>query len=239
MKKIAKHIPIVILHGWKKSGQDYHELANLLMTEGYRVFSPDMPGFGKTPLPKKSMFLSDYVAFVKQYLKEKKLQKIIFIGHSFGGRVATKFTVSYPNLVEKLILTGSPLIKRPLSFKKKIISSLSKIGKRILFFTPAKNSDSARKIIYQLLGEWDYYKSNELSQTFKNIVQEDLSNLLSQIKTPTLIIWGAKDTFVPILDAKEIAQKISGATLVILPSETHKLPYEHPHAFFTKIVKFL
>lgn len=234
-----KKTPILILHGWKKRGADYNELAGMLEKEGYTVFAPDMPGFGITKLTKESMFLSDYVTFVKQYLNEKNIKKVIIIGHSFGGRVGAKFTVTYPEMVEKLILTGSPLIKHPLSFKKKIISSLSKIGKQILFFTPAKNSDSARKIIYRMLGEWDYYKSNELSQTFKNVVQEDLSNILSHIHVPTLIIWGEKDTFVPIADAKEIGQKISGALVIVLPNATHKVPYEDPHVFFTEVAKFL
>ncbi|HXS14760.1 MAG TPA: alpha/beta fold hydrolase, partial [Candidatus Saccharimonadales bacterium] len=91
--------PIVILHGWQKSGKDYAEIQKIFEKEGYIVFSPDMPGFGSEKLAKEAMSVDDYVDFIEAFLQKKKLNKIILIGHSFGGRVGAKFAAKYPEKV--------------------------------------------------------------------------------------------------------------------------------------------
>src|SRR5258708_1321660 len=200
-------MPIVILHGWRKRGKDYDVLKKILEQDGFSVDAPDMPGFGSEPLGKKVMRIDDYVAFIYDFLQKKKYKKVILIGHSFGGRVAAKFAYRYPEIVQKLIITGSPLIKRKLTTKKQIISSLAKTGKKILAVLPENYSDMFRKILYRSLGEWDYYKSGNLRETFLHVINEDISPVLSKISIPALLVWGENETFVPVVDGKEISQR--------------------------------
>lgn len=227
---------IIILHGWGITGNKYHEVQHLLEKKGYQVFAPDMPGFGKEKLGKKVMNVDDYVKFVHEFLQEKKIKKAILLGHSFGGRVAAKFSAKYPGLVEKLILTGAPLIKKPLPPHKQLISTLVKNGK---VFIPHPFESFMKKGIYKLLGEWDYYKAGSLKKTLQNVLAEDISPILSQISVPTLLIWGNDDTFVPVTIGREISQRIQKAFFVNIPGATHKLPYENSSVFTKEIVKFL
>lgn len=230
----TKKEPIIILHGWGISGQKYSELENLLKKSGFKVYSPDLPGFGLEPL-KKDMFLNDYVEFIFNFVKKTKLSKIVLIGHSFGGRVATKFAIVYPVLVSKLILTGAPLIKKPLSSKRKAAFVVSKIGKKIV---PQFMFNLSRKVLYRSIGEWDYYKSGQLSKTLQNILAEDLKDLLPEIKIPTLIVWAKNDNFVPISIGREIAELIKGSKFELLEG-THKLPYDDPKVFYKAILPFI
>src|SRR5581483_1422425 len=225
--------PILILHGWGTSGKKYNELQKLLEAKKFKVFSPDLPGFGSESL-KKDMTLSDYAEFVRSYLKKKRIEKPIIIAHSFGSRVAAKLAVESPDFIHKLVITGSPLIRQPLSVRKKVFSLVARIGKGI---TPSFARESLRKVLYRGVGEVDYLKAGKLSETFKNVVNEDLKNILHKISAPTLIVWGKNDTFVPLRVGKNIAEKIKSSTLKVVDG-THKLPYENPKLFFETIFPF-
>lgn len=229
---------IVILHGWGKSGKDYKGIQTIFEKNGYTVFSPDMPGFGNMQLT-RTMTLDDYVEFVCEYLAEHKIKKTIFIGHSFGGRVAAKLTVQHPEVVEKLILTGAPLIKQPLSVKKQIVAAVVKPARKIADGLPLSIQHFLTKSVYRAIGEWDYYKAGPLKETFKNIIQEDLKEYLSKITVPTHIVWGEKDTFVPLSVGRQIAQSIPSATLHSISGASHKLPYENPTFFAAEVLTFL
>jgi pimeloyl-ACP methyl ester carboxylesterase len=226
---------IVILHGWRLTGSRYKDIQTIFEKKGYTVFSPDLPGSGDVPLQKEVMHIDDYIVYVLKFLEQHKLKKIILIGHSFGGRVSAKLTAQHADVIEKLILTGAPLIKQKLSFKKRILTVFAKSIKKIV----GKN-DMMRKILYSFLGEWDYYKAPQnIRETFKAIIAEDISPHLPFITVPTLVLWGENDTFVSTDIGKQIAQRIKNAKYVAIPGGSHKLPYEQPEIFAEKVLEFI
>ena len=231
--------PIVILHGWGLSGIRYHELQKLLEKSGYIVYAPDFPGFGKVKLLKPVMDLDDYVAYIREFLKKKKISEVIFIGHSFGGRVATKFAYTYPERVKMLILTGAPVIREPLSLKKKIIGVIARTGKKILSYSPIKVVEFLSWFAYRIIGEWDYFKAGEMRPTFIKIINEDLSSILPFINQKTLLLWGEYDTFVPAAIGKKAVHHMPHAVYQEIPFATHKLPYEHPKEFANEVINFI
>lgn len=228
---------ILILHGWGISGEKYKDLKKRLQDSGFNVLTPDLPGFGKEKLTRQKMTLDDYVNFVDEYIKKHNLSKVILLGHSFGGRIAAKFTVKFPEKVTSLILTGAPLIRESLTLKKKIAKVFAKLGKTAATPLPVSFQQALRKILYVGIGEMDYYKAGNRKETLISILSENLEGLLPKIKVPTYIIWGEKDSFTTLKTGKKISDKISGAKLFVLPSEGHKVPYENPSLFAKTIIK--
>lgn len=229
---------IVLLHGWKVPGDRYKKLTEILEKKDYRVLVPDMPGFNGIPLTKEIMTLDDYVTHLKELLKKESVERSVFVGHSFGGRVAAKFAYRYPSFVDKLILSGAPLINKK-SLKKIFAHAAAVTGKKTVSFLPSEAQDVLRKLLYRSLGEWDYYKAGDLQKTFVSIINENLSPILPQINVPTLLIWGEKDTFVPVSVGREIVSKIPGAIIAVLPHESHKVPYENPEKFAQNVLSFI
>lgn len=229
-----KKLPVIILHGWGLRGEKYLGLCKILKNEGYEVFAPDLPGFGSEPLVSKDMKLDDYVSFVKEFLKKEKISKCVLIGHSFGGRVALKFAWKYPDLVSHLILTGTPIV-RNMSFSKKTVRLIAKVGYTPLKILPESGRDFFRKCLYKTIGEWDYYKSGNLKEVFKNIINEDLVQYIQEEKNPTLLIWGENDTFTPASDIKKIQKYNPAVDAKIVPNTTHALPYQEPELFYQNI----
>jgi len=230
--------PIVILHGWGCTGKKYEAIQKLFEKEGYSVYSPDFPGFGEEKLIKPAMNLDDYVAFLYEYLQKNQLKKVYVVAHSFGGRVVSKFIAKHPGIVEKLVITGSPLIKKDLPFHKRAIQKVVSSGKKLTRRMPSPIFERSRWLLYRLLGEYDYYRSQNLRDTFVQIVTEDVSPNLPFITIPTLIIWGEEDTMVPVSLAKEIQAKIQDSRLVVMKHVGHKAPYAAPDIFAKYVLRF-
>lgn len=230
---------IVILHGWMLYGSRYSAIQKIFEAKSYKVYAPDLPGFGEEPMMKEIMTIDDYILFLKHFLDRNKLEKIVLIGHSFGGRVASKFAFIYPDRVDKLILTGSPLIRHKLKFRKKVISYIGMSAKYIFKFLPSYAGRFFRKIQYRLIGEWDYYKAGKMSSTFREIIAENYNSVLPKIEVPTLVIWGELDTFVSFKDGEKIAEIIPNAKFEMIRNSGHKLPYEKPENFAESVLRFI
>lgn len=234
---------ILLLHGWGISHKKYNELISIFEKKGFIVFSPDFPGFGDEKLTKESFTLSDYAAFVDKYIKKNNISDCIIIAHSFGGRVLVKYLSEYQNpSIKALVCSGTPLIRQNLPLKKIIISKAVKLVNNISLHLPSvlrsMFEKPVRKIIYRLLGEWDYYKAGNMRETFKNVIGESFDTSLKKIHIPTLLLWGKNDTFIPLSVCNKIHTQIEKSEIKII-NGTHRLPYERPNAFAENTLMFL
>lgn len=229
---------IIILHGWGLRGAVYNELILLLKQQEYQVYAPDLPGFGSEPIVSTSMNLDDYVDFLSDFIKKNHILTPIFIGHSFGGRVAIKYAFRYPQNISKLILTGVPVITNK-SFFKKIAYLSAILGGKVFKMAPLRTREFFRKLLYFSIGEWDYYKAGSLKQVFKNIIGEDLVRYLKEIRIPMLLVWGENDRITPLYNINKIQKIMPWVKSIIVKNSGHKLPYENPPTFFNAIKSFL
>lgn len=241
------NIPIILLHGWGVDSDKYTTTTSqlFLQTTNYKlqpvIFVPDLPGFGKSDNPPKAWGVGDYAEWLKNYAMAINLSSFVLIGHSFGGRVAIKFAAKYPGKLKALILTGAAGIKHPPTLKQKIFYALAKTGKKF-FSLPLLDylRKSAQKLLYKAAQEKDYYQAEGvMKEIFKKVIAEDLAPYLDKIKTPTLLVWGAKDKSTPLEDGKLINKKINGSILKIIGSADHRLPYQNPQEFAKIVFEFI
>lgn len=236
-----KQRTVLILHGWNLSGARFAPLAVELKKMGYQVFAPDFPGFGKELAPNNPWHVVDYAAFLKKYIKKHKITNPILIGHSFGGRVALKFVELYPNDAHALVLTGTPGFSPIPSKKLLFFLIISKIG-GIFFALPVLNilADRARKFLYYIAGAKEFLRAEgPMRQTFKYIVQDDLVGSMTSVRIPCLLVWGERDSIVPLSIASRMSETIPGAKLNIISEEGHGVPFEEPGKFASYIKEFL
>ena len=223
---------IYILHGWTQDITKWELCVNLLKSAGYKVKLLTIPGL--TEKLDKPWNLDNYVQWFKHQVADDR--KILVVAHSFGGRVAIRFDVKNPNVIQKLVLIDSAGI-RPRTYsaivKRMSFKALAKIGKRIT------QNPKARKVLYQLAGERDYYKANTvLAQTMSNIVEEDQQAEIPFVKAHTLILWGSHDTITPLSDGRLMSKMITGSTMKIINDAKHSPHYTHPEEVVDHILKF-
>ena len=224
---------IIILHGWISSKETfsfstikYRNLIGELERNGYAVFVPDLPGFGSARMPDRPLTLSDYAGSVYDYLRRQGNKKVVLLGHSFGGRVALKFSQLHPECTKALIISGTPGYS-PVGKCKLLISTIvSKFGSRALnipLFSAYR--ESVRDWFYWLVGARDFYRAQGvMRQTFKNIVQEDLVGAMRSVRIPCLLLWGEYDSIVPVGIGQKMHKTIRGSVFQSIRGAEHSAP---------------
>jgi len=95
---------VLLLHGKNFNGFYWKRVIESLTREGYRVIVPDQVGWGKSDRPDIHYSFHNLAANTKQLLDSLGIRKVMVVGHSMGGMLATRFALLYPQLVEKLVL---------------------------------------------------------------------------------------------------------------------------------------
>jgi len=240
--KVAGKGPVLlILHGWGGSSDSWQKVIDILEKENIKLIVPDFPGFGKSKTPPQAWSVQNFVEWLKEFLENLKIDKFFLLGHSFGGRVAIKFAVNFPEKLKALILVNSAGIKPKWGPKETLIFYLALLGNAIF----AKNflkrfKDKARNIFYRFFRDRDYGKAKEeMKETMKKVIEEDLFPLLPQIRVKTFILWGEKDNVVPLKYGKMMKEKIENSELIIFPNVRHSPHLEIPEKFSEKIIEIL
>lgn len=226
---------IIILHGWGRGSISWLKVKEILENQGLKVLVPDLPGFGRNPLPRNPWSIDNYVEWIKQHVEVRGeiAEQFFLLGHSFGGRIAIKFAIKYPEKLAGLILASAAGITKRKSLKNFIFLVLAKIGK--LFF----RQRLFKRIIYKLAGSRDYMLAGGIMQeTMKRVINEDLKPYLSKISVRTLVVWGKNDKETPIADAYLINKAIPGSKLEIIDGVGHRINFEAPEILVQKIKEF-
>ena len=213
---------IVLLHGWGQNIEMMDPIGKRLQKDFY-ITIIDLPGFGKSSEPTYGYTVYDYFEIVDELLRKLKIKNPIMIGHSFGGRISIIYAAKKG--VEKLVLLASPF-KRSVkknTFKIKLLKFLKKVA-------VVKELESYMKT---KIGSRDYRNATPIMRLILvNTVNEDLTEYLKQIESPTLLIWGDLDTEAPLEDAKYAETIMKDAGLIIYQGATH-------YAYLNEVINVL
>lgn len=222
---------ILLLHGWGSNIKLFDNMINHL-SNSHKVYALDMPGFGESEEPKEAWDVDKYVDFVINFIESMNISTLSILGHSFGGRVIIKM-VNRENLtfnVDKLILVDSAGIKPIMQNKKTFKGTMYKFLKSVVsikfmkkIFPNALNSLKCK------FGSEDYRNATPIMRdTLVKVVNEDLKELLPNIKQSTLLIWGDKDEATPISDAHTMNELIQDSGIVTVENAGHYSFLENP-----------
>ncbi len=96
---------VLLLHGKNFCGAYWGQTAKRLSDNGFRVIIPDQIGFGKSSKPATLQYSFQLLAQnTRAILDTLHIEKVAILGHSMGGMIATRFTLMFPERVEKFIL---------------------------------------------------------------------------------------------------------------------------------------
>ena len=164
---------ILVLHGWGGSKKSWKEWVKCFDDKKYKIFVPDLPGFGGEKAPERPWYVHDYADWVRKYMKKHHLVRPVVVAHSFGARIAIKMCSSDKNVFSRLFLVGAAGIKRPPGMKVKILKGMAKAGKFILgIFKLQSVQTFFRKVVYKAAGTHDYETAHgTMKQTFIKLLE--------------------------------------------------------------------
>ena len=231
---------VILLHGWGCNLTTVRSIASCL-EDGMRVISVDLPGHGKSDEPNDVWGTDAFANLILKLSQQLNLQKPSLIGHSFGGRTSIAVAAnSCERNLTKIVLVDSAGItpKRSLKYYYKVYSfkSMKKLALALL------GEDKGKKYIERKLqkkGSSDYQNASpKMRAVMSKCINEDLRRKMPEIKYPTLLIWGEKDTATPLSDAKIMEKAIPDAGLVSFPNCGHYSFLDNPLGFRAVIREF-
>ena len=228
---------IIILHGWGANIQTVLPIVNILK-DRFKVHAIDLPGFGESKEPMQPIDSFEYANIVKAYMDKMKIKRVILIGHSFGGKLSIILGKKYPEMIEKIVLVNSAglIPKRGAKYYIKVygFKTMRFIYKNLFFWI---KDDIKLESFYKRFGSRDYKDSSGvMRKILVTVVNENLLPLLGDIKAPTLLIWGDKDTSTPLYMGKIMEKNIKDSGLVILEGTGH-YSYLDDYQKFTVILR--
>ena len=234
-------IPVLLLHGWGSSFDVYKGITEALC-DRCRLVAVNFPGCGNSDTMKEPWKLEDYCDFVLKFMKAVNLENPIMMGHSHGGRVTLKMAAEGMVEPAKIVLLDSAGLIPKKTARQKFRAKSFKIIKRVLTLPVIKNySEGLLDKARRHYGSADYNAAPEvLRKTLVSLVNTDLRDIISNIKCPTLLIWGDNDTATPLADAKIIESLIPDAGLCVLEGTGHYSFCEKPyqaHAILRSFIK--
>ncbi|CAI8872249.1 alpha/beta fold hydrolase [Chryseobacterium sp. IT-36CA2] len=246
-------IPLVLLPGLGGSMDDWDPAVTDGLAGKYKVIIFDNKGVasskGTTPNTVQAM-ADDAVDFIKAL----NLNKVNIMGFSMGGFIAQRIVLTNPALINKVILTGTgPQGAIGLSNLPNIIAGTAGLSPEAAFlkfgFTESAQSTAEGKASFARVQLRMVDRDLPLNDAASNSqftavlswAQADANALteIKQIKNPVLIVHGENDLPVSVQNAKNMAQNLDHAELVIFPDSGHASFYQYHNAFVGKAIEFL
>jgi pimeloyl-ACP methyl ester carboxylesterase len=243
---------IVLIHG---TGASLHTWQGWLpeLQKSFRVIRMDLPAFGLTgPAPDRNYSIENYVKFLENFFAALGIKQVNLVGNSLGGHIAWRYTAAHPDDVFKLILIDSAGLPRmgdiPLPIRlarKPVFSTVAKylsprfLIKRTLkdvYFDPNKVTEDLINRYHTLAlraGNRQAFVDRALQ-----LVEGD-GTLLRKIGSPTLILWGRHDRWIPVEQAENFRKKLLLPQTVIYENAGHLPQEELPAESLADALKFL
>lgn len=228
--------PLVLLHGLFGALSNFRDLIEYFRQHN-RVIVPMLPLLDMDILHTSVGGLAKYV---HKFLEARDLKEVHLLGNSLGGHVALVHTLKHPERVKSLILTGSSGL-----FENGMGDSYPKRGDReyirkkteLTFYDPKMATEELVDEVYSITN--NRMKAIKIIALAKSAIRNNLGEELSQIKQPTLLVWGQNDTITPPFVAKEFNKLIPNSELHFIDKCGHAPMMEVPGEFNAILHKFL
>ena len=228
--------PLVLLHGLFGALSNFRDLIEYFR-QHYKVVVPMLPLLEMDILHTSVGGLAKYV---HKFLEARDLNNVHLLGNSLGGHVGLVHTLKHPERIKSLILTGSSgLFENGMgdSYPKRGDKEYIRKKTALTFYDPAMATEELVDEVYSITN--NRMKAIKIIALAKSAIRNNLGEELSQIKQPTLLVWGNNDTITPPFVAKEFNKLIPNSELHFIDHCGHAPMMEVPDEFNRILHKFL
>ncbi len=227
---------LILLHGLMGALSNWTDVVNEFKKE-YRVIIPLLPLYD---FPLLTTGVKSLAKFVHKFVKYKKLKNFTVLGNSLGGHVGLIYTLSHPEEVKSLVLTGSSGLYENAfggSFPRRESYDFIKEKVEFTFYDPATATKELVDEVYQIVN--DRIKVIKILAMAKSAIRHNMSKDIHMIKVPVCLIWGRDDKITPPEVAVEFHQLLPDSELNWVDKCGHAPMMERPVEFNAHLKKFL
>ena len=238
----GKGEPLIIVHGGATGASAW--MKNIIVLgKKYKIYIPDLPGFGSSQSMTGSYHMTEMVDFIDGFARSLGLQSFYLVGHSFGGGVALHYTLKYPRKIRKLVLVSSLCLGKEIAWWIRLFSTpvlRQSMGKAAIGIF------KGIKYIARFFGPWEIVEpvsktSIQIGSCIATLTEQTI-NLLSQLPhvvVPTMVMWGSRDPIVPFTHAYTAAELIPDCQVRVFENCGHSVYRDRLREFSNALAGFL
>jgi pimeloyl-ACP methyl ester carboxylesterase len=251
---------LLLIHGIAGSSAAWREVMPTL-AERYTVIAPDLIGHGHSAKPLGDYSLGAYASGMRDLLGALGVERATVVGQSFGGGVALQLAYQHPECCERLVLVDSGGLGREVSWMLRFMTLPgSEYLMPVIFpsFVRRRGNELSRQLhargvrMGRIAEMWNAYASLTESanrpafvRTLRAVIDPGgqtvsaSDRLYLAAPLPTLIVWGAQDTIIPVAHALAAHEAIPHSRLEIIAEAGHFPHVETPERFLEVLLDFL
>ena len=265
-KTIGEGEPLVIVHGGPVMDHSYLLPHLEELAKDYQLILYDQRACGRASVEVQvaTMNLDGFVEDIEQIRQALKLEKINLLGHSWGGLLAMKYGIKYPENLNHLILSNSiaPSVADWQLEGGRVserATNKDRQDRQAIMESGALQSENPSKAIEKLLRisfRPQMYDTTNLSKLNLYVPQDymqrsqvfgllgpDLANFnlysdLKKVTCPTLVVYGSEEPATS-LHAQKMTDSFSNGQLSIIQKSGHFPFVENQKQFFAAVQSFL
>jgi len=233
---------VVLVHGLGGRAEDWRNLAPYIAKAGFRVYLPDLIGYGRSQKPRDfSYSVHDEAQVVSGFLDALRLQQVDLGGWSMGGAIVQHIAADHPERVRRLMLFDSAgLFVLPAwdtgLFTPSNPAQLDQLDALLMPHPPNVPGFVARDILrVSDHRAWIIHRALDTMLTG----QDATDKLLPQLKMPVLILWGGEDKITPPSLGETMHQILPQSEFDVIPGCGHLAPGQCAPQMAPMVVQFL
>jgi len=233
---------VVLVHGLGGRAEDWRELAPYLAKAGYRVYLPDLIGYGRSEKPTDfSYSVHDETDVVVGFLDALGLKQVDLGGWSMGGAIVQHVAADHPQRVRRLMLFDSAglfvLPKWDINlFTPTSAEQVDQLVDLLMPHPPKVPGFVARDILRVSDDRaWIIHRALATMLTGRDATDK----LLPQLKMPVLILWGGGDKITPVTQGEMLHQLLPQSKFHVIPGCGHLAPGKCAAQMAPKVIEFV
>jgi pimeloyl-ACP methyl ester carboxylesterase len=254
---------ILLIHGIGDNSTTWDTVQSKL-AQRFTVIAPDLLGHGKSDKPRADYSVAAYANGMRDLLSVLDIEQVTVVGHSLGGGVAMQFAYQFPQLVERLILVGAGGVTKDVNIALRIASvpmgsealallrlpmvlpALQVIGRvgGALFGSTGVGRDLP-EVVRILADLPEPTASSAFARTLRAVVdwRGQVVTMLDRCylteSVPVQLIWGSRDSVIPVEHAKMAHSAMPGSQLEVFEGSGHFPFHDDPDRFVELVEKFI
>ncbi|MFO7742573.1 MAG: alpha/beta hydrolase [Anaerolineae bacterium] len=239
--------PVILLHGWLESWDHWRATMESLASN-HRAYALDFWGFGDSGKQGVGYAVQDYIQMVNQFMERLGIWSASVLGHSMGGTVSLGLALEHPHRVERVAVVGSPVQGEGLAVFLRLAAR--RFVAELAYRLPGALPLGVRIFSPLLARDWrTWYRmfERDLSRTtlesfhlsIASLYKTDLTPRLSEIRMPTLGIYGQRDRIVDPDQGEILAREAPQAEVRRFRRSGHFPMLDEPERFHRLLGEFL
>jgi pimeloyl-ACP methyl ester carboxylesterase len=234
--------PVVLVHGLGGRAEEWLDFSHDLVKAGYRVYLPDLPGYGRSEKPASfSYSVRDEAAIVVGFLDAMGLKQVDLGGISMGGWIVQVVASEHPDRVRRLMLFDSAGIREQPSWDTRLFTPTTNAEVRqlnaLLYTHPFPVPGFVARDILRIFDQNGWVIRRAVASMLAGNNTSD--DLLPRLKMPVLIVWGADDRIMPLHQGEKMHSLVPQSQFEVFQGCGHLAPMQCATQVAPRVVAFV